>query len=254
MEIIDAHTNLRYPGERIPDSRSLWPTFESRLEVLREAGVTRGVAYRSESVDGVTHEALMERNRRIVEACRASDGLLIPAAVVQPALGEEANTLLRYCREELGMRFIGEMFDRWLGWQWGTDEYWRVLEEAARLRMVPLIHCENERLPELAERCQSGKIMLAHFMRDVEQRVEFMLGHPNLYLVISGGEIARASELTWAIRTLGADRVIFGSDIGATDPVISVACVQRAKISEQEKQQVLAGTFHVIWEWTEGQS
>ena len=251
MEIVDAHVNLCYPGERFPSDQTIWPTFESRLDVLREAGVTRAVAYRNESMEGMSYEALVELNRRVAGACLASDGLLIPAAKVQPALGDQALRLLRHCREELGMRFIGEMFDEWLGYQWGTEEYWQVLEEAARLRMVPLIHCFNECIPELAERCPEGKIMLAHFMRSIEQRVEMMLGHPNLYLVISSSDIARAGELIWAIRTLGADRVVFGSDIGATDPVIAVACVQRAKISEQEKQQVFAGTFHAIWEWTQ---
>jgi len=259
MEIIDAHTNLCFPGERWSDDMSqwptpglsLWPTFESRLAVLREAGVTQAVAVRAESVEGISYEALVARNRRIAEACRASGGFLLPCASVQPALGERACALLRYCREELDMRFIGEMLDRWLGYEWGTEEYWQVLQEAARLRMVPLIHCDNERLPELGERCRFGKIMLAHYMRSIEQRVEVMLRYPNLYLLISSSDIARATELTWAIRMLGAERVVFGSDMSATDPVIAVACVQRAKISEQEKQQVFAGTFHAIWEWTE---
>jgi hypothetical protein len=121
MDIIDAHTNLTFPGERF-DHQSLWPIFEAKLEVLREAGITRAVAYRNAPLWDVDQETLLEMNRHIAEACSASDGLLLPGARVQPALGDQALTLLRYCREGLGMHFLGELFDQWLGYQWGTDD------------------------------------------------------------------------------------------------------------------------------------
>ncbi len=151
------------------------------------------------------------------------------------------------------MQFLGELFDRWRGFTWGTPEYWRLLEYAAELRMLPLIHCENECLPELGERAP-GPVLLAHFMRSIEERVEIMLRHPNLYLVISGGEIDRIHELRWAIWTLGADRVLFGSDVGACDPVISALCVRRARLTEEQQAMVFAGTFHKLWTWTEGRT
>ena len=252
FDIIDVHTNLRYPGERIADDASLWPTFESRLAVLREAGVRRAIACRNESVAGLSFDQLLLRNRRIADACRTSGGLLFPAAAVRPDLGDEAADLLRRCRKQLGMRVVGEMFDKDLGFTWGTKGYWRTLEAAVALRMLPLIHCGNEHLAELGGSLPAGKFLVAHFMRSIETRVEVMLRYPNLYLVISGSDIARAGELTWAVRTLGADRVVFGSDLGATDPVIAVQCVRRSGLTEQEQAQVFAGTFRTLWQWTEG--
>ncbi len=42
MEIVDAQVSLRYPGERLPwDQGRHWASFESKLEVLREAGISR---------------------------------------------------------------------------------------------------------------------------------------------------------------------------------------------------------------------
>ncbi len=163
MEIIDAQVGLRYPGERLPgDERRHWPTFQSKLEVLREAGISRGIACRNEWVGGIAGTELLFRNRMIAEACRASDGMLIPAATINPWLGELGCDLLRQCHEELGMRFIGEMFDSSLGFRWGTPEYYRLLECAIDLRMVPLIHCENEVAAEIGERYPEGQFLIMH--------------------------------------------------------------------------------------------
>lgn len=254
MEIIDGHTNLRFPGERLPDDDTLWPTFEERLAVLREAGVSRALACRNESVRGRTYDDLLIRNRQIAAACEASEGMLIPSAIVQPALGVQACDLLRRCREELGMRFVGEMFDRWLGYEWGTPEYHRVLECAVSLRMVPLIHCDDSVLKELGERHPSGKFLIAHLMdtkNGPDHRIEALRPYPNLSLVTSGHEIARAGAIRKAVRSLGADRVVFGSDLGAVDPVIAVRCVQRSGLSESEQAFVFSGNFRALWRWTE---
>ena len=254
MEIVDAHVNIRYPEERLPEERTLCPTFESRLAVLREAGVSRAVAYRNGSVEDATFEGLLETNRRIAATCEASGGMLIPGAMVQPALGEQACQLLRLCREQLGMRFVGEMFDHWLGFEWGTPEYWRTLECALSLRMIPLIHCQDELLTELGERFPEGRLMIAHLRggADYEERAEILSRHPNMYLVISGGEIALAGAIKYVVHVLGADRVIFGSDMGATDPFIAVHCVKRSGLSEEQQALVFAGNFWRLWRRTEG--
>ena len=249
MEIIDAHTHLYYPGEHFENS--LWPTFEAKMAVLREAGVSRALASRNESVEGRSYEELVDWNRRIVEACEASDGLYFPSAIVQPE-DVRAGDLLRRCWEEFGMRFVGEMFDRWLGHEWGTPGYYRLLECAVELRMVPLIHCEDEVLKEIGERYPEGKFLIAHLMGPYERRIETMAPYPHLYLDISGNDVARAGAIREAVAGLGGDRVVFGSDLGAVDPVIAVMCVKRSGISPEEQKLVFAGNFKRLWEWTEG--
>jgi hypothetical protein len=254
MEIIDAHTHLYYPGERFEHSR--WPTFEAKVAVLREAGVSRALAGRGESVAGCSYEDLLERNRRIAHACEASEGLYIPSAEVQPALGKEACELLRRCREEFGMRFVGEMFDRWLGYEWGTPEYYRLLECAVELHVIPLIHCENEVVADLGERYPEGRFVVAHLasarVPSCEDRIAAMAPYPHLYMDISGHEMARAGAIRGAVARLGADRVLYGSDLGAVDPVIAVQCVKRSGLNEEAQRLIFAGNFRRLWAWTEG--
>lgn len=249
MEIVDAHTHLYHPGER--QEQSPWPTFEDRVKVLREAGVTHALAVRNESVQGCSCDELLERNRRITASCNASEGFYIPSAQVQPALGEQACELLRRCREELGMRFVGEMFDRWLGYQWGTPEYYNLLECAVQLRMIPLIHCEDAVACEIGERYPEGKFVIAHLMGAYERRIEALAPYPHLYLDISGSDIARAGAIKEAVAGLGVHRVLFGSDLGAVDPVIAVQCVKRSALSDEEQALVFAGNFWTLWKWSE---
>jgi predicted TIM-barrel fold metal-dependent hydrolase len=253
MDIVDAHTNLVYPDERLPGP-SLWPTFRERLDVLREAGVTCAVACRNESVEGRSYDELLTWNRHIAEACQASGGLLVPSAIIQPALGERACELLRRCRDELGMRFVGEMFDRWLGYEWGTADYWRLLDCAAALRVVPIIHCNDAAATEVGRRCPEGRFLIAHLTRSPERRFAALAPYPNLYLLISGCEIAQAGQVRAACRSLGAQRVVFGSDLGAVDPVIAVHCVRRSGLSDSEMASVFAGSFRALWRWSEIQS
>jgi predicted TIM-barrel fold metal-dependent hydrolase len=250
MEIIDAHTHLYHPGEY--RESSLWPSFEARLDVLREAGVSRALACRGEPVHDCTYDTLLERNQRIAASCAASDGFYVPSAEIQPALGEPACELLRRCRDELGMRFVGEMFDRWLGYQWGTPDYHRLLECAADLRMVPLIHCEDDVAREIGERHPEGRFVIAHLMGGYENRVEAIMPYPHLYLDISGSDIARAGAIKHAVSQLGSRRVLFGSDLGGVDPVVAVACVRRSGLEEDVQSAVFAGNFHRLWGWTEG--
>jgi len=253
MEIIDAHTHLYYPGEYF--EQSLWPTFEAKVAVLREAGVSRALASRNESVEGRSYDELLEWNRRILEACEASDGLYFPSAIVRPD-DARAGELLRRCRDEFGMRFVGEMFDAALGHHWGTPGYYRLLECAVELRVVPLIHCENEVVVGLGERYPEGRFIIAHMCartnRNHMDRVAAMAPYPNLYLDVSGSCMARAGDIREVVAGLGAERVLFGSDVSAVDPVIAVQCVRRSGISPEEQKLVFAENFKRLWEWTEG--
>ena len=256
MEIIDAHTHLRMPGaEPPPDSLCPWRTFEERLAVLREAGITHALAFRNKPVGGVTAEELVEWNREAAAACEASDGLLIPGAMVHPAPGDEARELLCRCREELGMRFIGELFDRWQGFEWGTPEYHRLIEAAINLRMVPSIHCENEVAAEIGRRYPEGKFVLPHldFQGNPQRRIETLAPFPHLYADISGTGMIEAGVIKAAVDGLGADRVLFGTDFTIVDPVIAVQCVERAGLDAEQKGRVFAGNFRSLLEWTDGQ-
>ena len=87
---------------------------------------------------------------------------------------------------------------------------------------------------------------------DYRPRLAALAPYPNLSLVISGTGIAAAGAIRQAVRTLGAERVLFGSDQSSVDPVIAVMCVRRSGLTEEDQAKVFAGNFHRLWKWTGG--
>jgi predicted TIM-barrel fold metal-dependent hydrolase len=251
-EIIDAHVSLVLPGERLSDDESLWPTFESRLEVLREAGVRQALVSRWERSEAPTNSDLRRLNRQIIEVCRATDGLLIPAAIVDPALGRRAGDVLAYCRNDLDMRFVGEI--RYApGRERGAAGFWRVLEQATALRMVPVVRCPQTAVAEIGERCPSGMILIAEFVLWDDDWAAQLTPYPNLYSLFSGCRLTQTAygAAQSATRTYGAARMVFGSGLGGMDPVIAVECIRRSRLSDEEQAMVFGASFRTLWQWTE---
>jgi len=250
--IVDAHVSLVLPGRRLPDDESLWPTFESRLEVLREAGVTQALVTRWEGSDARAYGEFRRLNRQVAEICNASDGLLIPAAVVDPALGKRVGDLLAYCRNELDMRFVGET--RYVrGRAPGAVGFWRVLEQAAALRMIPIVRCPDSALAEIGGRCISGKILIAEFVRWDDDWAAELSPYPDLYALFSGGRLTQTADgaAQCATRTYGVGRMVFGSGLAGMDPVIAVECLRRSRLTDEEQALVFGANFRVLWQWTE---
>ena len=59
----------------------------------------------------------------------------------------------------------------------------------------------------------------------------------NIYLDTSYAPHPRRIE--FAVKTIGAKRILFGSDFPYADPVIGLKIVQRASISEKERKLIL---------------
>jgi len=249
IEIIDAHASFVFPGEPLPNDQSLWPTFESRLEVLREAGIKQALASRWECSDAHTYDELVRLNRRAVEVCKVADDVLIPAAIVDVALGERVCELLSYCRHELNMRFVGETGRT--SAEWGTAAFWQMLDHAATIKMIPIVHCADKALAELGDRCTLGRILIAEFVRREEYQVNRLNPYPNLYPLFSGHRLVQAGAVLCEVRVLGAERVVFGSGLSGMDPVVAVECIRRSHLNDEDQALVFGGNFRALWQWTE---
>jgi predicted TIM-barrel fold metal-dependent hydrolase len=62
--------------------------------------------------------------------------------------------------------------------------------------------------------------------------------HPNVVLETSW---AMGPDIAWAVKTLGADRVMVGSD-HPTNLAVELTKVRELDLSEQERDMVLGGT------------
>ncbi|MEN6547000.1 MAG: amidohydrolase family protein [Armatimonadia bacterium] len=250
MAITDAQTHLFHLDPPPPVN---CPALDEHLAILSAAGVTRvlaGPGWRSPDLSAAEY---IRWNDLIAESC-AKQACVIPAAAVHTSLQGEACDVLRYCHEELGMRFTQELFDRWAGFSWPDPYYDMILELAVELRMVPVIHCENEVARIIGERYPEGRFIIPHLATTYESlasRLETLAGLENLFLNICGHQMSYRGWVRQAVETLGPERVLFGSDWGAAlDPVIAVECVRRSGIPEQSQRSVFDGTFQRLMDWT----
>ena len=119
-------------------------------------------------------------------------------------------------------------------------------------------YAEEHRLPLLSHTGTNGKNPVKSFegIAETYPNVTVILGHsgfgsegadqsieaaskfPNIYLEITGSVIVYGT-LERMVRTIGADRVLFGTDLPFIDPRPQLGRVAFAKISDDEKRQVL---------------
>ena len=100
-------------------------------------------------------------------------------------------------------------------------------------------------LAELAQRHPDATLICGHTGGDWEQGVRAVKPYKNIYVDLGGGD-PTAGFTEMAVRELGADRVIFGSDIGGRSYASQLAKVVGAHLSEEEKGLILSGNLKRI--------
>lgn len=91
---------------------------------------------------------------------------------------------------------------------------------------------------ELAHRHPGLRIQMAHLGGAGERGVADIAPYDNIVVDTSGGDPV-LGEVDYAVTVLGADRVLFGSDVPIRDPATALAKVLGSELSEQDRQRVL---------------
>lgn len=129
-----------------------------------------------------------------------------------------------------------------------------ILERATELKAVVLQHnwlkitgnLPGESTPmdlaELAARHPRATLLSAHTGGDWEQGLRAIRPHPHVHADICGGD-PTAGYTEMAVRELGAERVLFGSDAGGRSFASQLAKVYGADLPDAAKQLILAGNL-----------
>lgn len=127
-------------------------------------------------------------------------------------------------------------------------EKYRVVWEFANERRLPLLshtgtagRCAVKTFEKLAETYPNVTIILGHAgfgSEGADQSIEAGSKCSNIYVEITGSTIVYGT-LERMVQALGADRVLFGTDLPFIDPRPQLGRVAFAKISEDEKRKIL---------------
>jgi predicted TIM-barrel fold metal-dependent hydrolase len=241
--IIDCH--LHAPSKST-NSSGQWKTIHSTtkdfVDYLNLCGVDYGIVNSVRGFEGQTAEDFIQANREARELADEHPKRFMPTCLVNGNYLDESIEELIACRTEHGIFWVGELTSYSLHYSYSAPEFKRILDTIAEYEMLCQIHARIGELEPLAKKYRNITFILPHFTPDKKRifsRIEFVKQNRNVYLDISGLSFSRMGILEYAVETIGADRVLFGSDFTINDPGAVIARVLNAKLTNDVKKQIL---------------
>ena len=246
LEIIDAHAHLGpWPKFAVPD-----PSTAATLSLMDHLGVRAAIVAHHAGIVGLLEEAASLSE----EAYATSDGRILSYLVYNP---NRARQSLSIIRKHVGRPYLaGVKIHPSQHDCPADDERYRAAWEFAREHNLVLIShtwghsvdhpAQNNTFPDLFER------YLAEF-----PDVRFVFGHgggrydgflacarlmktySNTYLDITGDGFLRG-RLEYFVNELGSERILYGSDSPWIDPRFVLGEVLGARISDEDRENILS--------------
>jgi uncharacterized protein len=247
FRIWDNHTHLHsVPGD----------TPEKRMEVLIRCadrlGIERLIISQGYSTDlHPSPEQIREENDRVMRAVRRFPDRAYGSVYLSPSFPEFSLREFDRCVRDGPMISVGELeIDR----RCNVPEMDAIVERAVSMKTHVMQHTwlkldGNEPgesspydLVELARRHPSANFICVHTGGDWERGIRIIRGVKNVSAEIAGFD-PTSGVLEMAVRELGPERVVYGSDVGGRSFASQLSKVLGADIPDSAKELVLGGNL-----------
>jgi len=195
-------------------------------------------------------EQFRQANENVVNAMKKYPKIIIGYCYVNPCYPKEGLDEFKRCVQEYGMK--GLKLE--VGCRCSNPQVYPLIEKAIEFKVPILQHCwhkatgnyigESDPLDvaELAKRYKEATIQMAHTGGDWEYGIKAVRDCPNVFPDTSGGEPV-IGMVEMAVKELGAERVIFGSDAPGRSFSTQLAKVLGADIRKEEKDLIMGGNI-----------
>jgi predicted TIM-barrel fold metal-dependent hydrolase len=243
--VFDAHLHCPAETGELWQWHTVTRNFDEFVAYLDKTGVQRGIINSQRSQAKGTPAEFVAGNREVARFVEKYKGRFVGACIVNPQFIDEALKEVEYCRKQLGFVWVGELCNYMVPYQYTIKEFELLVDEIVKLEMVLHLHTEREEIDYVAGKFPKATLVFAHFGDDHEydnifKRINLVAKHPNCYLDTSGYGHDRMGMLEYAIKTIGPDRVLFGSDFSINDPSTVLARIEHSFLTEEQKAKVLA--------------
>ncbi len=249
-EIFDCH--LHSPSEKGEEWQwhQVTRNFEEFVSYLNKTGVGRGII-NTQSSYGAKPQEFIAGNREAARFAEKSGGRFLPACIVNPRFIDEALKEIEDCHNQLGFVWVGELCNYMVPYSYNIPEFATLVKHISKLNMVLALHTEHGEMEYIAEHFPDATIAFAHFgddheFEDIFKRIDMVAANPNYYLDTSGYGHDRVGVLEYAVKTIGPDRVLFGSDFSINDPGTVIARIRNSFLSEEQKQKIFSGNLQEL--------
>ncbi|HEX4951368.1 MAG TPA: amidohydrolase family protein [Blastocatellia bacterium] len=209
---------------------------------LDKCGVRRGVISSSWSNKAQTPDDYRNGNREVAKYVERYKGRFRGSCVITPFRIDEALREIEHCHEQFGFVWLGEFCNYMTGYKYDTPEWAEVMKLATKRNLVLQIHTNTREMRYLAENFPDAKIVFPHLgssRDDIFARIEIVAQHKNTCIELSGSGIERVGILEKAVKDIGADRVLYGSDFTINDPAGVISRVRNAFLTAEDREKIL---------------
>jgi len=249
--IWDAHTHLHgAPGD----------TPEARMEVLMRCadrlGVERIILSQGYSADlHPTRDQLREENNRVMAAVRRFPERAFGSVYLSPAFVDFSLQEFDRCVRDGPMVGVGELE---ADTRCNAPELDPIVERAISMKAPILQHTwmkldgnlPGESSPydlvELAQRHPNANFICVHTGGDWERGIRIIRNAKNIWAEVAGFD-PTAGVVEMAVRELGPERVVYGSDVGGRSFASQLAKVLGADIPDSAKELVLGANVRRLF-------
>ncbi len=241
-EIFDAHLHIPADNGLNFQWNIVTATMPEFVAYLDKCGVRRGVISSALSNRANTPDDYRQGNREVARYVEKYEGRFRGACVVTPFKIDEALREIEDCRTKYGMVWLGEFCPYMTGYKYDTPEFRQIMELAARLDCVVHVHATTKEVRYLIENFPDTTMVLAHIGGSPEEcfeRIATVAKHPKVYMDIAGSGQERVGILERAVKEIGAERVLYGSDFAINEPSGVIARVENAFLTERDRELIL---------------
>jgi predicted TIM-barrel fold metal-dependent hydrolase len=243
MEIWDLHCHLATASGNSPEQR-----LADLLRYADRMGIARLCVYMGMAfLHDPSPEEFRRQNDEVLAALKSWSHRAFGFVYVNPKYLKESLDEINRCIADGPM--IGVKL--WVARRATAPEVDAIVERATELKAVVFQHTWMKvagNLPEestpmdlavLAARHPEAKLICGHSGGDWEQGLRAIRASPNVWADLAGGDpVAGITEM--AVRELGAERVLYGSDAGGRSFATQLAKVYGANIPDAARQLIFA--------------
>ena len=245
--IWDAHSHLHLvPGDTPEERMTVLIRFADRMEVER---VILSQGYSADMHP--SPQQLREENDRVLRAVQRFPDRAYGSVYLSPSYLDFSLQEFDRCVRDGPMVGVGELeADK----RCNAPELDPIVERAVSMKAPILQHTwlkiggnePGESTPydlvELAKRHPQASFICAHTGGDWERGIRIIRDTKNVYAETAGFD-PTSGVVEMAVRELGAERVIYGSDVGGRSFASQLAKVMGAEIPEPAKKLILGGNL-----------
>ncbi len=252
FEIIDFHTHpfIDAKNNICNHKEIIEMSADKTLEMCKELGFSKICGSVVELGAADKYEKIIDKiiacNDIALELSDYYKGFYIPGFHIHPDFVEESlNEIKRM--DEKGVKLVGEIVPYGDGWSYANENLHELLDEIGKRNMIVNFHTtpqESEAMDEMVKNHPDVIFVAAHPGEKavVMEHAERGMKYENYYVDVSGTGMFRHGAVKRLIDTIGADRIVFGSDFPTCNPAMFVGGILfDSLIKDSEKELIFSG-------------